>query len=286
MTGTECKPWWTTHGGYVARLACMVLVIVVMANVVGFGVTGHNDAMSRIRGNNVTHTLQQDGIVTSINVLKAQAAAGMAARTKMRGVTTRLADDIVQLTARLYTQLNATLRGFGGAASNYVQLNTTVRQGLINVQQHMQHGYVQTTRVNATLHAHIGADADGEVRMFHTDRGCPVGWRELSQQGFALVSRPVHGQAGTTFNRALTAHEQGRVGAHGHSVVVTDPGHVHATGIYAEGNNKNAPQAQDNANVREHHTARSTTGVGVRVLNSTGEDLPLLHVLLCTQDTR
>ena len=279
MAGTECKPWWTTHGGYVARVAFVVLVIVVMANVVGFGVMGHNDAMSRIRGNNVTHTLQQGGIVTSINMLKAQAAAGVVARTKMQGVTERLATGIVQLTARLHTQRNTTLLGFGGAASNHERLNTTVQQGLTDFQQHVQRGDAQTTRVNATLYAHIGADADGEVRLFHTDRGCPAGWRELPQQGFVLVSRPVHGRAGTTFNRPLTALERGRVGAHGHSVV--DPGHVHATGIYAEGNNKNAPQAQDNADVREHQTARSTTGV--RVLNSTGEDLPLLHVLLCTR---
>ena len=66
----KCMVWWTTNGGWVARLVGVVVVLVCMANVVGFGVSGYNDAMRLIRGNKAVHTTNHDNIAVSLSVLQ------------------------------------------------------------------------------------------------------------------------------------------------------------------------------------------------------------------------
>jgi hypothetical protein len=259
----------------------IVAVVVVMANIVGFGVAGRDYALLRIR--NTTQWLaymgeahdsiarRVDNNTLGIKYLEAHNTATILARKAMIHATSKLVVDVLTLNASLLGGVNASVE----ADKKHIILKTDIREGMLR-------GAERTTAVNTTLHAHLGADTVGEVRMFYTDRGCPEGWREVPMRGYVLVSRPNGSRAGTTHNRPLTANERGRVGSHGHAVVVSDPGHTHSTGIFGEGNNKAGPHAQANADTVEHNTATAKTGVTVKVLNSTGEDLPLMHILMCT----
>jgi hypothetical protein len=263
-----CKALFTKRH---ARAA--VVVIVVVFYIVFTGITmGHvvhntrgiNDLRAAVRTFGTNDTTMDTAIqnvtarVSNTDVLLSRVDAREVARASM--YQKQLLD--------VQKSLNTTL--------------ATVQRMLTTVQQDtMRSKDLLKASVATMLQAHV-VPVQGEVRLFVV-HVCPKGWTEVPLQGYVLVSRPIGAKPGTVLNRPLVQNETGRVGRHGHTVTVTDPGHVHMSGIFTDGNNEPGPHAQVNADKKEIHTARATTGVKVTVQNNSGgEDLPLMYILMCT----
>ena len=95
-------------------------------------------------------------------------------------------------------------------------------------------------RENAAIKAELqvrasASPASRELRMF-LGSDCPSGWVESNAtKGYVLVGRPKHATAGQQLNAPLAAGEAGRVGAHVHTTIVSDPGHRHSVGVAGTG---------------------------------------------------
>merc|ERR1719276_662219 len=76
------------------------------------------------------------------------------------------------------------------------------------------------------------ASVAGEVKLVY-GTACPVGWVEKTEtKGFLLAGAPMNATGGENNGQPpLSKAEVGRVGPHGHTATLNDPGHTHASTV-------------------------------------------------------